>query len=119
MIEALTLILVCQLAGELVVAGTGLPVPGPVLGMTILFVGLLVRGKVPAGLAQVGGTLLDNLSLLFVPAGVGVTVHLTLLRNEWLPISLALVGSTLLTILVTGWVMKRLSRDQGESETGQ
>jgi holin-like protein len=112
MIEALTLILLCQLGGEVAVAATGLPLPGPVVGMVILFVGLLARGSVPQALATVGGALLDNLALLFVPAGVGVMVHMELLRQQWLPISLSLLFSTLLAILVTGWVMKRLIRPQ-------
>lgn len=119
MIEALTLILACQLAGELAVVATGLPLPGPVVGMVILFAGLLVRGSVPPALAQVGGALLDNLALLFVPAGVGVMVHLGLLREQWLPISLSLVGSTLLAILATGWVMKRLTGNDSGSGAGE
>ena len=71
MIFHLTVILGCQLAGELIAAAAGLPLPGPVLGMVILFAGLMFRG-LPRGLATVADALLGNLSLLFVPAGVGV-----------------------------------------------
>ncbi len=71
MLEHLTLIFGCQLAGELIVAATGLPVPGPVCGMALLFAGLVIKGGLPAELARVGDALLGNLSLLFVPAGVG------------------------------------------------
>ena len=110
MLEALTLILCCQLVGELIVVGTGLPLPGPVVGMLLLFAGLLICGKVPERLGQVTGALMEHLSLLFVPAGVGVMTHLSLLENQWLPISLSLVVSTLLTIAVTGLVMAALVR---------
>ena len=110
MLEALTIILCCQLVGELIVVGTGLPLPGPVIGMALLFVGLLALGKVPEPLGQVAGALMDNLSLLFVPAGVGVMTHLSLLVNQWLPISLSLLASTLLTIAVTGLTMSALVR---------
>lgn len=109
MLFYLTVILVCQLVGESVVVALGLPLPGPVLGMVILFVFLVVRGRVPAGLATSGGALLDNLSLLFVPAGVGIMQHWTLIRQDWLPVSVSLVVSTLLTIAVTGWVMAWLA----------
>ena len=110
MLEALTIILCCQLVGELIVVGTGLPLPGPVVGMLLLFAGLLIHGKVPERLGQVTGALMEHMSLLFVPAGVGVMTHLTLLENQWFPISLSLVVSTLLTIAVTGLAMAALVR---------
>lgn len=105
MISYLTLILGCQLAGELFVAATGLPLPGPVIGMALLFVGLLVRGGIPDALGKIGDVLLANLSLLFVPAGVGVMLHASLLGTDWLPISLAVVVSTLTTIALTAGIM--------------
>ena len=55
MLNALTLILACQLAGELVTACAGLPVPGPVIGMVLLFIILMVRGSIPENLAVPGG----------------------------------------------------------------
>ena len=105
----------CQLIGEVVVAATGLPVPGPVVGMAILFCGLLVRGNIPDGLAATADTLLTHLSLLFVPAGVGVMLHVELIGAEILPITVSLVASTLLTIAVTALLMRLLSR-RGESK---
>ena len=110
MLEYLTLIFGCQLAGELIVAVTGLPVPGPVCGMALLFAGLVIKGGLPADLARVANALLGNLSLLFVPAGVGVMLHADLIAKEWLPISVALVLSTGLTIAVTAAFMAWLSR---------
>jgi putative effector of murein hydrolase LrgA (UPF0299 family) len=109
MLGYLSLIFCCQLAGELLVAATGLPLPGPVIGMVILFTGLLAKGSLPQDLAAVGDALLTNLSLLFVPAGVGVMLHGSLLGRDWLPITVALLGSTALTIIVTGMLMARLS----------
>jgi putative effector of murein hydrolase LrgA (UPF0299 family) len=104
------LLLVCQLVGEAIVAGTGIPVPGPVVGMAILFCGLLVRGNIPEGLAATADTLLTHLSLLFVPAGVGVMLHAELIGAEILPITVSLIVSTLLTIVVTALVMRLLGR---------
>ena len=109
MIPALLALLVCQLAGELLVTLLGLPLPGPVAGMVLLFVGLVVRGGVPEELGATGGALLDNLALLFVPAGVGVLLHLPRLAEAWAAVSLALVVSTALTLLVTGVLMARLA----------
>lgn len=110
MLNYLTLILVCQLTGELIVTATKLPVPGPVLGMALLFAGLVIRGGVPGDLGKVAEGLLGNLSLLFVPAGVGVMVHLGLMQRDLLPISVALIVSTLLAIAVTALMMQWLNR---------
>jgi len=106
----ITVLLVCQLAGEALVLATGIPIPGPVVGMVILFAGLAIKGRVPDGLQQTAGRLLEHLSLLFVPAGVGVTVHVSLLTADGWPIGAALVGSTVVTIAVTGMVMQALAR---------
>ncbi len=105
MIGFLTLLLSCQLAGELAVVATGLPIPGPVCGMALLFVGLLLFG-LPDELAKVSETLLANLSLLFVPAGVGVMLHARLMAQDWLPIAAALILSTIATIVITALLMQ-------------
>ncbi len=108
MLFYLTLIFCCELIGELVAVLLDLPIPGPVIGMALLFVGLLIRGAAPRPLEQVADGLLRHLSLLFVPAGVGVMMHAELIAHELLPITIALVVSTLLTIAVTALLMSRL-----------
>jgi len=122
MLSAFTIILSCQLAGELVTRFFALPVPGPVAGMVLLFALLAIKGSVPVDVGVVADALLKNLALLFVPAGVGVMAHLGLLGQDWLPISVALVGSTLATIAVTALVMSRLARtsasDDGDTHNG-
>lgn len=113
MLGYLTLLLVCQLIGESLAVMLAIPLPGPLIGMAVLFVivfaadALGARGVVD-GTTEAADALLRHLSLLFVPAGVGVVLHLALIREEWLSITLALVGSAVLTTLVTGWVMQRL-----------
>jgi len=116
MLGAITLLLVYQLLGEIVVLGLGLPVPGPVIGFAALFLTLVARRGVSEELRETANGILAHLSLLFVPAGVGVMVHLGRLRDEWLPITVALVASTALTVALTalalGWLM-RLARKGG------
>ena len=109
MLGAITLLLVYQLAGELLALVFKLPVPGPVIGMLLLFLTLLARGSVSDGLRNTANGLLAHLSLLFVPAGTGVMVHLSRVADEWLPIVAALIGSTVLTIGVTALVMRSLT----------
>lgn len=109
-LKFVAVLLLCQLIGEVFVVWSGLPVPGPVVGMLLLFTGLTLRGGVPEGLGRVTDGLLSHLSLLFVPAGVGVMLHIAMLRDEWLAISVALVLSTVLTIATTGLIMAVLVR---------
>lgn len=108
MLGAITLLLVCQLAGEVLVRLVGLPVPGPVLGMVFLFLYLLVRHHVPAPVERVSNTLLDHLSLLFVPAGVGVIRYAQRLEDAWLAIAVSLIGGTVVAIGATAWIAQRL-----------
>ena len=112
MLNALTLILVCQLAGELASGGLHLPVPGPVIGMVVLFIYLMVRGGVSQTMGKTADGLLSHLSLLFVPAGVGVMLHFRLLEDNWLAVSVALLASTIATIIVTALMMRWLSGKQ-------
>lgn len=114
MVNALLALLACQLAGEALVRLTDAPVPGPVLGLVLLLGALSllkpVLGGVPEPLEKVSGTLLSHLSLLFVPAGVGVMVHAQRIQADWLPITVALVASTVLTIAVSAVVFKLVDR---------
>lgn len=106
MIAALTALLAFQLAGELIVRLGGIPVPGPVLGMVLLAGFFLFRGSVPADLKKVASVVLQHLSLLFVPAGVGLILHAARIEAEWLAIGAALVGSSVLTLVVTVLVFR-------------
>jgi holin-like protein len=110
LIRYLALILACQLVGETISVAADIPVPGPVIGMAILFIGLLIKRGLPAGLEQAGGGLLRHLALLFVPAGVGVMLHVPRLADEWWPVLLAIVPGTLIAIAFTALVMQWLGR---------
>jgi holin-like protein len=110
MIASLSLILLCQLAGEAFVRGLALPMPGPVIGLMILLVLLLARDRFSIlargplqgdGVEAASRGLLANLSLLFVPAGVGVVQELDLIVNHGIAFLGVLVISVLITLLVT------------------
>lgn len=111
----ITLLLVCQLTGETLARLFDLDLPGPVIGMVLLFTGLVIRGYVPDGLQQTAGGLLSHLSLLFVPAGVGVVTHLSLVADQWVPIVGALIVSAVTTIGVTALIMVWLARLTGNA----
>jgi holin-like protein len=106
----ITLLLCYQLVGEVLVMALGLPLPGPVLGMLLLLVTLVLRTSTAATVEAPAEGLLGHLSLLFVPAGVGVMVHAQRLGGEWLPILVALLVSTLLTLLAVALTMRAMVR---------
>jgi holin-like protein len=114
MIGALTILLVFQLLGEVIARGLGLPLPGPVLGMLFLFLALLLRGGPDGNLQATSGTLLQHLSLLFVPAGTGVMLHFARVGDEWLPIVAALLVSAVVTLAVTALLLRALAPKRHE-----
>jgi predicted murein hydrolase (TIGR00659 family) len=110
MIASLSLILLCQLAGEVIVRGLGLPMPGPVVGLLFLLLSLLARDRFVAlargplqqdGVENVSRGLLAHLSLLFVPAGVGVVQKLDLVAEHGIAVAAVLAISVVVTLLVT------------------
>ena len=118
MIAAVAALLACQLAGEVLVRALVLPLPGPVAGMGLMFLFLVWRGRrgaapaeaVPAEIGRVADALLGNLSLLFIPAAVGVVQYLALLRTYALPLALAIVVSTLAAMVATATTFRLVAR---------
>lgn len=110
MILSLTLLLLCQLVGEILARTFALPVPGPVVGMALLLGVLTLRDRRPGGLPaplvdgtleRTGKGLLAHLSLLFVPAGAGVIGRLDVLAANGVALAVALVVSTALALVAT------------------
>lgn len=114
MLNALATLLSLQLVGEAVVLALDLPVPGPVLGMALLLVLLKAQPAWLEGIKPTANGLLQHLSLLFVPAGVGVMLHLQRLGDEAWAIAIALVLSTWIGMAVAAWTMIGLMRCMGK-----
>jgi holin-like protein len=119
MIASLSLILLCQLAGEVFVRGLNLPMPGPVIGLLLLLVLLLARDRFKIlargplqqdGVENASRGLLAHLSLLFVPAGVGVVQKLDLIAEHGIAIIVILAVSVVVTLLVTVATFRLASR---------
>jgi putative effector of murein hydrolase LrgA (UPF0299 family) len=116
MIGAIALLLVCQLAGEAVHRLTGLPLPGSVIGMVLLlgWLGLVPRERLT--LTQVTGWLTAHLSIMFVPAAVGLMEEGAILSRYGLGIVVAVVVSTLLTLAVTALVFRAVAGREPDSD---
>ena len=121
MIEAIFFLLGCDLLGEGLRDAANLPVPGPVIGMLLLAAYLIGRPRLAwgsakerdlsPGLDHAAETLIANMGLLFVPAGVGVITETGVLESEWLPILIGVTGSTLLGLVATALTMHLTLRD--------
>ncbi len=117
MVLTIALLLFFQVAGLALVALTGLPVPGAVIGMLFfLFALMTVSGLLDKTLPVVN-VLLAHFALLFVPSGVGIIQYGARIQAEWLPILASIIGSSVLamivTIVVIRWVMKLLHIQPG------
>ena len=120
MIGAIALLLVCQLAGEVIHRLTGLPLPGSVIGMVLLLAWLAFVPKERLTLTQVTGWLTAHLSIMFVPAAVGVMEEGAILSRYGLGIVVAVVVSTLLTLAVTALVFRAVAgREEPEPEADE
>ena len=104
------------LLGEFVAALFAWPVPGSVLGMLLLFVTLVVRGRVSPELNASSKGLLPYLPLFIVPASVGIVNYVDLLEQQGLIILLAMLVSLAIGIPVCGWVAQwAINRIKGGS----
>jgi holin-like protein len=110
MIEALSILLAFQLLGETLSYTLQLPIPGPVIGLVFLFLAWPRLPSFQTDLAEVSTTILGHLGLLFVPAGVGVMLHVGLIAVWWAPLLLALVLSTGVTVGCVAWLFARWSK---------
>jgi putative effector of murein hydrolase LrgA (UPF0299 family) len=116
MLGAFAILLIFQCLGEGVVFVTGLPVPGPVAGMLLLLVSLLAWPRLARFVESAANELLRHLSLLFVPAGVGIVVAAANVSGHWLAIVVAVAASTLLTLAVTALLLQALlNRKDGDA----
>jgi holin-like protein len=119
MIQAILPLLLCQLIGETLSRALHLPVPGPVLGLILLVSGFMVWPPLIERVRPLAQGFLGHLSLLFVPAGVGVVGHLDELGRNGLPLLLALVVSTILAIAVGALTFAAVARLTGSTDDAE
>jgi len=105
LLQGFAVLLLCQSAGEALARLAHLPLPGPVLGMLLLG-GALAWPPLREPVRTAAEGLLQHLSLLFVPVGVGVMTHMALLSEFGGRIALALVMSTWVGLAVSALVLR-------------
>ncbi|MBQ5946059.1 CidA/LrgA family protein [Massilia sp. ST3] len=120
MLAAFAVLLVFQCLGEGIVFVLKLPVPGPVAGMLLLMAALIAFPRLQTLVEQAANTLLSHLSLLFVPAGVGIVAAAASGSGHWVAILVSLAVSTVLALAVTGLILRGMgggdAQDKGEDK---
>ena len=124
MLNSIFVILFFQLVGEFIQKFLELSVPGPVIGLFLLLIILLMSKKnyykIPINfqinLINSAENLLNYLPLLFIPVGVGVVMHLSLLEDNLVPVMLVIIIGTLLTLAVTAFVMDQLLKEVNKDD---
>ena len=108
MIWSFCVLLLCQALGEVLHSVTGVPVPGTVIGIGLLLLGLgMWRRGSPRSLPA-GDALLPYLGLFFVPPGVSALLRLTHLTHALLPVAAAILISSVVTLAIAGRVAQAL-----------
>jgi len=118
MLNSIFTIFLFQLAGEFVQKFFELSIPGPVIGLILLLSVLLLKNKYNRSpstfereLVSSCESLLNYLPLLFIPVGVGVVMHLTLLEDNLISVITIIILGTLLTLAITGFIMEKLLKE--------
>ncbi len=106
----LAIILGFLFTGQAISSLTHIPVPGSVLGMILLTLALMTGVVKLEHVEEVGTFLIRNMSVMFIPPGVGVIVYWSLVRKDLLPISVALVVSFFFTMVLTAKVVELIRR---------
>lgn len=99
-----------QFAGEWIKTQWQLVLPGPIIGMLLLFICLIIFQGIPKPLLQAGPLLIRYLAIMFLPAAAGIFFLGDTIGNQWLAIITAIVLGTLLSLIFNGLVMKWLYR---------
>jgi holin-like protein len=118
MLAAFTILLLFQCLGEGIVFLLSLPIPGPVAGMLLLMAAFIKWPGLQERVEGAANTLLSHLSLLFIPAGVGIIATAGSGSGHWFAILASLAASTVLALAVTGLLLRGLDRPAAPSKDG-
>lgn len=102
------IILLILLSGEIIQRYFNLSIPSTIIGMVILLIFLLLKIIKMEWVDGISKILLDNLSLLFIPAGVAIINEFQVLKGNLLPIITTVAITTIIVILVTGYTIQFL-----------
>ncbi len=105
--QAIFILLVFQLTGELCVQLMQLPLSGNIMGMVLLFLFLVLHGRVPESLAFFSSKFLQHLALYLLPVSAGVITLWPLLQLEGITIVLVMMIATVIPLVLCAWLLDK------------
>lgn len=90
--------------------------PGPIIGLVLLFIFFIVRGGVSEPLNEAAASLLRYLPLLLIPPAVGVMAHVASIKADLWAIIAALIISLMVSVVFAGWLMQVLINRQARTK---
>ena len=118
MLRSFFIILLYQLVGETIQKLLNIIIPGPVIGLVLLLITFIFIKKfkdkkvlqIKKDVIKTGNIIVSHLSLLFIPIGVGVVMHISYLGENLFQVFAVIVIGTLLTVAFTAKIMELLNK---------
>ena len=109
-LRQLLIILIPYIIGVVLQLRFNIPIPGSVMGLVLLFLGLQIKIIKVEMIEEICEFLLSNMSFFFIPAGVGLMTAFGVLKGKWIPFITIIISSTCLVWIVTVFVVKFLRK---------
>ncbi|NLK24128.1 MAG: CidA/LrgA family protein [Clostridiales bacterium] len=109
-LKQLMIILLAYMLGAIIQSVFNLPIPGTVLGLIFLFIGLYTKIIKIEMIEDICNTLISHMAFLFLPAGVGLMTSFGLLKGKVISFLIIIFVSTIVVWLVTAYVVKLLRK---------
>jgi holin-like protein len=116
MLKNIFIIFLYQLVGESIQKYFLLNIPGPVIGLILLLITFIFLGKkskdivrLKKEISETANQIINYLSLLFVPIGVGVVMHISYLEKNLINVLIVIIIGTVLTIGFTAYLMEKIN----------
>ena len=107
------------LLGVLITDITGVPIPGNVIGMVILFLLLYLKVIKVEQISTISNFFLDHLAFFFIPAGVGLISSFSVIKNIWLQLLIVCFVTTAITMICTGLVVQKIANKKEGDKDGK
>ena len=119
MIYQLTILFGCLAIGEIIVYFTGIKIPSSIIGMLLLTLSLRLGVVKLDKIKRICDFLIENMSFFFVPPGVALMIYFDIIKAQLIPIVVATVVSTILVLIVTGWVHQLVEKIKPNGNSGK
>nr|WP_302702980.1 CidA/LrgA family protein [uncultured Clostridium sp.] len=107
------------LLGVLITDITGVPIPGNVIGMVILFLLLYLKVIKVEQISTISNFFLEHLAFFFIPAGVGLISSFSVIKNIWLQLLIVCFVTTAITMICTGLVVQKIANEKEGDKDGK